>query len=81
MGWDKSVAFPIGPKLDYNYLSQSNLTIQLTFKYLGIYINADLSIFESLNITPIITHMETRLHIWASLPLNLIGGVNIFKMI
>lgn len=79
--WDKSVTFPIGPKLNYAYLLHSKLEIQPTFRYLGIQINSDLSTFESLNITPIISHMETRLRIWTSLPLNLIGHVSIFKMI
>lgn len=81
VGWEKSVAFPRGPKMDYTNLSHSKLTIQPTFKYLGIYINNNLSCFQALNITPIITYMETRLRTWASLPLNLIGRVNIFKII
>lgn len=47
-GWEKSVAFPIDPNLDYTYLTRSKLDIQPTFKYLGIQINADLSTYESL---------------------------------
>lgn len=73
----------LGPTVDYTYLTCSKLVIQPPLKYLGIQINAYLSTYESFNVTPIITHMETRLHTWASLPLNLTESccVNIFKMI
>lgn len=81
VSWDKSISFPIGPKLNYDYLLHSNLEILSTFPYLGIQMNSDLSSFEALNITPIVSHMKTRLRTWASLPLNLIGCVNIFKVI
>lgn len=73
VGWDKSVAFPIGPPILYNYLQSSDLQISPKFKYLGINIGTDFLEYGSLNISPVVFSMETIFHVWASLPLNLIG--------
>lgn len=81
VGWDKSIAFPICPPLAHNYLSNSNLQMTQAFKYLGIQIHNELSKYEDLNVTPIIKQMVDRLQTWSTLSLNLIGRINIFKMI
>lgn len=81
VGWEKLQALAIGPPSPYDYLQRSCIQLTPSLKYLGIQIHADLPRYEELNVTPIVQQMTEKFRTWSSLPLNLIGHINIFKMI
>lgn len=81
VGWEKLQALAIGPPSPYDYLQRSCIQLTPSLKYLGIQIHADLPRYEELNVTPIVQQMTEKFRTWSSLPLNLFGRINIFKMI
>lgn len=51
VSWDKSLAFPIGPVLSYDYLNRSNLQMDHSFRWASKFI-----IF--LNLRPLISPLQ-----------------------
>uniref|UniRef100_A0A803J4Y6 Reverse transcriptase domain-containing protein n=1 Tax=Xenopus tropicalis TaxID=8364 RepID=A0A803J4Y6_XENTR len=81
INWDKSVLFPIDPRPQQAPNQTHGLQWVESFKYLGIWVHANLNKFVELNIHPILKLIEAKIEIWANLPLTLIGRINLFKMV
>lgn len=62
---------------------QANLPLQRVsvIKYLGIYVSRAPADYISLNVEPLITHIKSKLKVWARLPLGVWGRINLIKMI
>ncbi len=50
------------------------------FRYLGIFITPNLNSLVSANYNPVILKVKESLSRWGSLPLSVIGRINVFKM-
>lgn len=62
-------------------MNQPALRWAEVFTYLGIKISRDFRAFQRLNLQPIVACLKDHCSRWASLPLNLLGRINILKMI
>lgn len=80
INWDKSILFPLDPLTRTN-APDYQLVWAEQFKYLGIQVRRDPASYSDLNITPILTQLKEKCMAWSSLPLNLMGRVNLLKMI
>ena len=50
------------------------------FKYLGIFITPDLDELFKENYTPLYLKVKSELLKWSSLPVSLLGGINVIKI-
>lgn len=79
--WDKSVVMhEDAPDLSPDQ-SQTPLISSLFFKYLGIHISTNLRQYESINLDPIIHRFTQKLEVWCTLPLLVVGSLNLIKML
>lgn len=78
INWAKSSLFPI----DENVMVPTDCPIPLSgsFKYLGILVQLHISRFLELNLAPIIGAFGEKVQKWQTLPLMVMGGINLFKM-
>lgn len=51
-----------------------------TFKYLGVIVSSQTSNFLPLNLLPVLQEVRLKLKAWKSLPLSLLGRINLIKM-
>lgn len=78
--WSKSVLFPLDPQARRE-VSQTPLLWVKEFKYLGIVASRDLRDFLRLNMQPIVMRLKEQCNRWRELPLNLLGHINVLKML
>lgn len=80
VNWNKSLLFPI----DMEACSTASNDIPLqwveNFKYLGVVISRQASDFFPLNLTLILGDIGSKLKVWKSLPLSLLGYIILLKM-
>lgn len=76
----KSVLFPLDPMAQAT-AAHTPLQWVDSFKYLGVHIQHDPNKFYDLNIHPMLVQLRARCASWGSLPLNLLGRINIIKMV
>ena len=81
VNWSKSVVFPFSS--DYVPLMPPEAPLQVVprFRYLGIEIQLPLNTYTKNNLFPLVSRLKESLQFWNKLPLNLLGRVNIYKMI
>lgn len=79
VNWTKSL-FTI--HIEARNAAPSDIPLQWVehFKYLGVVICRQTSEFISLNLTPVLRDMWPKLKAWESLPLSLLGCINLLKM-
>lgn len=80
INWSKSIIFPLDPQVRDPSIEVPLLWVD-QFKYLGIQVRRELISFIDLNLLPVLSQLWTRCASWASLPLNLMGRINLLKML
>lgn len=80
INWGKSVLFPLDTQARQS-AAQTALKWVDEFVYLGIRVTRDPQSFRRLNLQPVVTRLKEHCSRWANLPLNLLGRINILKMI
>ena len=80
VNWSKSLLFPIDPAARTTAPSDIPLQWVESFKYLGLVISRQASDFLPLNLSPVVQETRMRLKAWESLPLSLLGRINLIKM-
>lgn len=80
INWSKSFILPLDPpaRLD---VADIPLVWVDQFRYLGVQIQWDVASFFDLNLTPLFSQLRLKFTSWASLPLNLMGNINLLKML
>uniref|UniRef100_A0A803JF55 Reverse transcriptase domain-containing protein n=1 Tax=Xenopus tropicalis TaxID=8364 RepID=A0A803JF55_XENTR len=81
INWEKSIVFPLDGQAPQMTEPECTLKVANSFKYLGIHINKDPSLFLQDNLHPLHNRFKDTLKFWTKLPLTLIGRINICKMI
>lgn len=80
INWDKSTLFPLDPQgLIDNLTTQLILVEQ--FRYLGIQVGRDSARFSDLNVFLLLSQLWEKCAGWVSLLMNLLGCINLLKMI
>lgn len=80
INWSKLVLFPLD-NTSRDRAAPTPLKWVDTFKYLGVYIHSDLHKFYELNVSPVLEQLKARCASWGILPLNLLGRINLIKMV
>lgn len=78
INWSKSSLFPLDPEQLVHPSSQ--LQVVHSFRYLGV-VQLPLSSYVTKNLCPMIAQLQQRLDKWMNLPLDLMGSVNLLKII
>lgn len=80
VNWEKSLLFPLDPDTPISLPSSCPLKIVSTFQCLGIVVQQLISLYLKNNLDPLFSHHKNTLKVWSTLPPNLLGRINIFKM-
>lgn len=80
INWSKSVLFPLNLDARGSALATPLVWVE-EFKYLGIKVSRDLNKFYDLNIHPVLLQLKDRCTSWSNLSLNVLGRINILKII
>lgn len=79
INWTKSILFPIDDQaVRVGYLSQLGWVGE--FRYLGVQFTRDLAGFHNCSLLPLLSMLKKKCTSWFSLPLNLLGRINLIKM-
>lgn len=81
VNWSKSVIFPFDPQYTPELPPSITLQVVAKFRYLGVEVQQPVQCYVINNISPLIQRLKHTLVTWTKLPLNLLGRINIFKMI
>lgn len=81
VNWSKSIVFPFDPLFTPRMPPDVPLQMVSKFKYLGVEIQLPLSTYIPNNLSPLIAQLRNNLQTWSKLALNLLGRINIFKII
>lgn len=79
--WAKSVLYPVDDASVSEISAKSNFLVVDQFTYLGIVVHRDVHLLESLNLFPTMQYIANKLKEWESLPVTLVGRINVFKMV
>lgn len=80
VNWTKSLLFPIDPAARDTAPTDIPLQWVENFKYLGVVVSRRASDYLPLNLSPVVQETQKRLKSWESLPLSIMGRINLFKM-
>lgn len=80
VNWTKSLLFPIDPAARDTAPTDIPLQWVENFKYLGVVVARRASDYLPLNLSPVVQETQKRLKSWESLPLSILGRINLFKM-
>lgn len=75
-----SLFFPIDLKAQATAFPDTPLQWVTEFKYLGVVISRQASDFLPLNLMPVVQEVRKKLKAWGTLPLSLLGRINLIEM-
>lgn len=81
VNWEKSLILPICPEYSPGLLPDVPLKIVSRFRHLGVEVHLPANTYIKNNPCPLMVRLKDNLQTWTKLPLNLLGRINIYKMI
>lgn len=73
--------YPVNDASVLEISAKSNFLVVDRFTYLSMIVHRDVHLLESLNLFPTMQYIANKLKEWESLPLTLVGRINVFKMV